>query len=145
MKSLYLLPAVVRRTYKIACLCYHFHSSTAPSYVAEVLHKKPSHSRITRSSSCTMPLINGPAQSKATLGDRTFSFAPISVWNSIPIDVSCAPSLSSYKARLNTYLFRSVFKDSTFSLITVHMCMDWPCHGFVDGNSKKCIDVCKKS
>ena len=27
------------------------------------------------------------------------------------------------------------------SLITVHMCMVRPCHSFVDGLSKKCINV----
>ena len=98
-------------TYKIACLCYHCHSSTAPSYVTDMLHKKPLHTRNTRSSSYTMPLLNRPAHSKATLGDRSFSFASSSVWNSIPNDVKCAPSLSSFKSRLKTYLFRSVYKD----------------------------------
>ena len=38
LKSLHLLPVKVRSTYKIACLCYHCHSSTAPSYVAYMLH-----------------------------------------------------------------------------------------------------------
>ena len=99
------------RTYKIACLCYHCHSSTAPSYVTDMLHKKPLHTRNTRSSSYTMPLLNRPAHSKATLGDRSFSFASSSVWNSIPNDVRCAPSLSSFKSRLKTYLFRSVYID----------------------------------
>ena len=111
LKSLHLLPVKVRSTYKIACLCYHCHSSTATSYVTDMLHEKPLHTRNTRSSSCTMPLLNGPAHSKATLGDRSFSFASSSVWNSIPSDVRCAPSLSPFKSRLKTYLFRSVYKD----------------------------------
>ena len=33
LKSLHWLPVEVRSTYKIACLCYHCHSSTAPSCV----------------------------------------------------------------------------------------------------------------
>ena len=33
LKSLHWLPVKVRSTYNIACLCYHCHSSTAPSYV----------------------------------------------------------------------------------------------------------------
>ena len=98
-------------TCKIACLCYHCHSSTAPSYVTDMLHKKPLHTRNTRSSSYNMPLLNRPARSKATLGDRSFSFASSSVWNSIPNDVRCVPSLSSFKCRLKTYLFRSAYKD----------------------------------
>ena len=43
LKSLHWLPVKVRSTYKIACLCYHCHSSTAPSYVTDMLHKKPLH------------------------------------------------------------------------------------------------------
>ena len=43
LKSLHWLPVKVRSTYKIACLCYQCHSSTAPSYVTDMLHKKPSH------------------------------------------------------------------------------------------------------
>ena len=124
LKSLHWLPVKVRSTYKIACLCYHCHSTTAPSYVADMLHKKPSHSSNTCSSSYTMPLLNRPAHSKATLGDRSFSFVSSSVWNTIPNDVRCAPSLSLFKSRLKTYLFCSVYKDRTVSLITVHMCMD---------------------
>ena len=55
--------------------------------------------------------LNRPAHSKATLGNRSFSFASSSVWNSIPNDVRCDPSLSSSKSRLKTYLFHSVYKD----------------------------------
>ena len=80
----------IKRTYKhlqIACLCYHCHSSTAPSYVADMLHKKQLHTRNTRFSLYTIPLLNRPAHSKATLGDRSFSFASSSVWYSIQNDV----------------------------------------------------------
>ena len=111
LKSLHWLPVKARSTYKIACLCYHCLSSTAPLYVADMLHKKPFHTRDTRSSSYTMPLLNRPAHSKATLGDCSLSFASSSVWNSIPNDIICAPSLSSSKSRLKKYLFRSVYKD----------------------------------
>ena len=115
IKSLHLLPVKVRSTYKIACSCYRCHSSTAPSYVADMLHIKPSHTHNSRSSSCTMPLINWPAQSRATLGDRSFSFTSSSVWNSIPNDVRCAPSLWSFISCLKTFLSCSVYKDWTLS------------------------------
>ena len=38
LKSLHWLLVKVRSTYKIICLCYHCHSSTAPSYAADILH-----------------------------------------------------------------------------------------------------------
>ena len=133
IKSFHWLPVKVRSTYKIACLCYHCHSSIATTYVADMLHKKQSHTRNCRSSSYTMPLLNRPAHIKVTLGDRSFSSTSSSVWNSIPNDVWCAPSQSSSKSRLKTYLFPSVYKDRASSFITVHMCMVWPCHRFVIG------------
>ena len=111
LKSLHWLCAKIRSTYKIACLCYNCHSSTAPSYVADMQQKTLSHTRNTRSSSYTMHLLNRPAHSKATLGALSLYFACSSVWNSIPNDVRCAPSLSSFKSRLKTYMSRSVCKD----------------------------------
>ena len=54
LKSLHWLPVKVRSTYKIACLCYYCHSSTAPSYVADMLQKKPSPTCNSRCSSYTM-------------------------------------------------------------------------------------------
>ena len=111
LESLHWLPVKVRSTYKIACLCHPSHSSTAPSYVTDMLHIEPSHTSNTRSSSYTIPLLNRPAQSKATLGDRSFSFAYSSFWNSIPNYVRCDPSLSSSKSCLKTYLPCSVYKD----------------------------------
>ena len=111
IKSLHWLPVKVRSTYKIACLCYHCHSSTAPSYVADMLQRKLLHTRNTRSSSYTMTLLNRLAHSKATLGDRSFFFPSSSVWNSIPNYDRCAPSLSSSNSRSSTYLFRSDYKD----------------------------------
>ena len=87
LKSFHWPPVKVRSTYIIACLCHHCHSSTSPSYVADMLQKKPSHTRNTRPSSYTMPLLFRPTHSKATLGDRSFSFASSSIWKSIPNDV----------------------------------------------------------
>ena len=58
IKPLHWLPVKVRSTYKIPCLCYHCQGSTASSYVADMLQKKPSHTRNTRSSSYTMSLLN---------------------------------------------------------------------------------------
>ena len=70
LKSLHWLPVKGRSTYKIGCLRYHCHSSTAPSYVTDMLHKKPSHTCNTCTSSYSMPLLNRPAHSKATLCER---------------------------------------------------------------------------
>ena len=79
LKQLNWLPVKVRSTYKTDSLCYHFHSSTTPSYVTDMLQRKPSHYPNTRSNSHTMPLLNRPAHSMATLGDRSISFIYFSI------------------------------------------------------------------
>ena len=71
-KSLNWLPVKVKSTCKMTCLSHHCHNSTAPSYVTDVLQKRPSHTRNTRSSSHAMPHVNRPAHSKAMLGDQSF-------------------------------------------------------------------------
>ena len=114
LKSLRWLPVKIRSTYRLACLCctcYNCHSSTAPSHVTDMLQKKPSLTCNTCSSSYTMPLLIIPAHSKAIYGECWFSFVSSSILNSIPSDVKCAPSLSSFKSRLKTYLFCSLYKD----------------------------------
>ena len=110
-KSLNWLPVNVRSTYKIACLCYHCYSSTAPSYVTDMLQKKPLHTRNTRSSSFTMPLLNRPAHSKATLGDRSFLLLLLLSGTLFQMMSGVPLSLSSFKSLLKTYLFHSVYKD----------------------------------
>ena len=102
LKSLPWLPFNERSTYKTACLCYHCHSSTSPSFVADMMQIKPSHTRNACSSSHTMPLLNINVHSRKTHSDRSFLFAPSSVRNSIPNDLWCAPSLSSFRSRLKT-------------------------------------------
>ena len=49
-RSLHLFPVKLGSTYEIPCLCYHCHSSTALSYVTDMLQKKLSHTCIIRSS-----------------------------------------------------------------------------------------------
>ena len=76
------------------------------------LQKKPSHSHSIFYSTHAIPLLNKPTHSKAILGDR--SFFCFSVYNYIADDAGCAPSLPSFKSRLNTYLLRSVYKETSF-------------------------------
>ena len=116
LKSLHWLSVNVRSTYKIACLYFHCHRSTSPSYVADMLHKKPSLTRNTRSSSNTMPLLNRPAHIKATHGDRSSSFDSSSVWNSNPNDVRCAPSLFSSMSRFKRRTCYVLFTETELSL-----------------------------
>ena len=98
---------------------HHTPATLAPAHTPCLLCNRPAHSKATLAPAHTPCLLfNRPAHSKATLGDRSFSFASSSVWNSIANDVTCAPSLSSFMSRLKTYFFRSVYKDLLFDRTT---------------------------
>ena len=127
LKLLHWLPAKVRST-KIFLYA-------ATTVISEQLHHTsliatenaittPQHLLLFRQ----MPLLNRTAHNRATLGGRSFPSTCSLVRNTIPNDVRCATSMSLFSSRMKTYLFRSVYKGSTFSWNTIHMCIKWLCH-----------------
>jgi len=48
---------------------------------------------------------NQPQSSRSTVGDRAFPVAGPQVWNSLPLEVTSAPSLDTFHRRLKTHLF----------------------------------------
>ena len=135
-KSYHWLPVKVRSTYKIACLCYNCHSIchwhaaekaiTFMQHLLQLIHHASSLLTCTQygntcSSSYTMPLLYGPAHSRATLRDHSIYFASYSVWNSIPNDVRCAPSLWSFKSYLK-HTFFIQFTKTELSLLSLYIC-----------------------
>ena len=98
LMSLHWLPVKSRIQYKIASLCYHSLNNTAPSYLSDLVRKDSCPVYNTRSSSDPLLLSTRPAHTKKTLGDRSFSYAAPAVWNSLPLQLRSASSLSSFKS-----------------------------------------------
>jgi len=57
-----------------------------------------------------MLIIDVPTCRRSTIGGRAFPVAGAKVWNGLPSDVTSAYSLSVFKNRLNTYLFRRCYE-----------------------------------
>ena len=90
-KSPHCLPVKVRSTYKIACFCAITATAVLRHHMSLTCCIESHHTPATLAPAHTrLPLLNRPAHSRGTLGDRSFSFASSSVWNSIPNDVICA-------------------------------------------------------
>ena len=98
LKSLHWLPVKVRSTYKIACLCYHCHSNTAPPYVTGMLHKGHC-TPATHAHAHTTYLFSIDLHTVRQHLVIVHFFASSLVWNSITNDVRCDPSLTSFKSR----------------------------------------------
>ena len=107
LASLHWLPIDSRIQYKLSSLCYNCLNSTAPDYLTELLRiYKPT--RQLRSSSDTSILCI-PAVRTHSLGQRSFSYAAPTVWNTLPYEIRSSNTISSFKSSLKTYLFQQSY------------------------------------
>ena len=108
LKELHWLPVEQRIVFKINLITFKCLNNLAPSYLRELLTLyKPS--RTLRSSSDKLKLEAVPYNLK-TYGYRSYSIhAPI-LWNSLPMYIRSADSVSTFKSRLKTYLFKLAYQ-----------------------------------
>ena len=91
----------------VACMCFSAISGSGPAYVSELLHVYTPY-RTLRSSSDTR-MLEIQQYKRKTHGFRTFSCFGPHVWNSLPQDLRHCSILSSFKAKLKTFLFSQYF------------------------------------
>ena len=96
-----------RIKYKVACMCFKDMNGSGTAYLSEPLHVY-TPSRTLRSSSDTRTLEIQKYKCK-TRGFRTFSCFGSHIWNSLPQDLRHCSTLSSFKAKLKTFLFSQYF------------------------------------
>ena len=107
LEKLHWLPISERIKYQVACMCFSAISGSGPAYLSELLHVySPSHTL--RSSSDTRMLEIQQYKHK-THGFHAFSCFGPHIWNSLPQDLRHCSTLSSFKAKLKTFLFSQYF------------------------------------
>ena len=101
LAELHWLPIDARVEFKIALMAYKALHGMGPVYLRELLQEyEPS--RTLRSASSGL-LVIPPVQS--SYERRAFSFAAPTVWNSLPIYIRDAPSIETFKTRLQTHFY----------------------------------------
>lgn len=108
LMDLHWLPIRSRIKYKIATLVFKCKNETAPQYLKDLIHPRRQTGYGTRASEDTTALGDGP-QCQKTLGDRSFSCAAPSVWNSLPRNIRDLTDISAFKTALKTHLFRHAY------------------------------------
>ena len=106
LKELHWLPIKYRIQFKLAILAFRHFENTLPPYLSEALNIYES-SRTLRSSS--EKLLKIPRTNLKSAGERAFSSSASKVWNSLPVSLRNTPTLSLFKSRLKTHLFRQAF------------------------------------
>ena len=100
-------PISERIKYKVTCMCFSAINGSGPAYLSELLHVyTPSHTQ--RSSSDTH-MLEIQQYKRKTHGFCTFSCFGPHIRNSLPQDLRHCSTLSSFKAKLKTFLFSQYF------------------------------------
>ena len=93
-----------RIQFKMAVLTYKVLHGCAPSYLGPFVRVADLSSRRAFRSANTSRLLQ-PQSNRSTVGDRAFPVAGPQVWNSLPPEVTSAPSLDTFRRHLKTHLF----------------------------------------
>jgi len=99
-----------RIVYKLAVQTYRALNGSAPRYLSSQLTRvadMPSRLRLRSASTQRLAV---PAFRLTTVGRRSFSVASANIWNTLPDDVTSAPSLQTFRQRLKTHLFRTSYE-----------------------------------
>ena len=103
--DLHWLPVVWRIKFKVALYAYRCLNELAPMYLQDLVtqYHPTRNLRSEQQNLLTMP------KARTVYGHRAFSVAAPFVWNSLPIDLRLAPSLTMFKKNLKTYIFREAY------------------------------------
>jgi len=83
---------------------------TAPSYLSQLVRVTDLPGRRSLRSARTNRLLVPPVK-LSTVGSRAFPVSGPTIWNSLPDNVISAPSLSTFRQRVKTFLLQASFPD----------------------------------
>ena len=104
--DLHWLPVAERIKFKIIILTFKSLHGQAPVYISDLITRYIPQRTLRSSSELLLNRVNFELLS---YGHRSFSVAAPELWNNLPASIRSSPSLSIFKSKLKTYLFKSVF------------------------------------
>jgi len=108
--SLHWLRVPQRIEYKIAMLTYKALHGSAPRYLGPLVPVADLPGRRALHSAGTSRL-SVPSVRLSTVGSRAFLVAGPRIWNALPQETTSAQSLSLFRQRLKSHLFRQSYPD----------------------------------
>jgi len=122
-----------RIQFRLCVLTFRCLHSSAPSYLANSLHRTVDVAGRQRLRSSDVTTLVVLSKRRSTFGDRAFPVAAPRTWNPLPMSIRAATSLSTFRQELKTFLFRSSYYGLIINLF--HPCTHfiWPSYThFID-------------
>jgi len=107
--SLHWLRVPERIIFKVATLTFRALLGTAQPYMTSQFTRVADMPNRRRLRSASSNQLDVPSFRLPTVGSRAFPIGGAKVWNSLPDEVTSAPSLSTFRRHLKTYLFRCCY------------------------------------
>ena len=103
--------ALERVKLKLAVIIYCPLHGMAPQYLSELLHYITNIPSRRHLRSCTSDDLFVPSLRLVSVGDRSFAAAAPRLWNTLPDDITSAPSLSVCRHKRKTFLLQKSYPD----------------------------------
>jgi len=87
--------------------------SNTPRYLSDLLQRTADITSRRRLWSSTSSELVIPLSRLVMVGDQSFAVAGPGLWNTLPEDITSAPSLLVFQRKLKTHLFRQSYLDIT--------------------------------
>ena len=98
-----------RIEFKILLITFNALKGLAPTYIDSLISIKSTSRCDLRSSNDSLLLSYPKPLSKATLGDRSFTYAGPKLWNALLVAIRSVNTVTDFKGKLKTYLFSKAF------------------------------------
>jgi hypothetical protein len=106
LRSLHWLPVDKWISYKILLLTFKYMHREGPLYLSDLVHKYAPPCRLRSSKSNQLSI---PRSNLRTIGDRSFSVAAPTLWNSLPSSIRNSTCINQFKRFIKTYLFEIAY------------------------------------
>ena len=109
LANLHWLPIKQRIDFKVLIMVFKALHSMAPTYITDLLTVQSSVRHL-RSSTLSSVSLKVPRTCHIKFADRSFSCYGPKLWNALPSSIKNATSISIFRKRLKTHLFKQAFE-----------------------------------
>ena len=120
LKQLHWLPVKARIEHKLLFLTFKAVHGQAPSYLSELISRRPNLHPGLRSNHSLFPTVPKiTSRADKSTADRAFSLSTPKLWNSLPEELRNCSSVETFKGKLKAFLFTKYFNIFySFSIFT---------------------------